>query len=171
MARAAVMLDPVIEHRHPCAMLSGPAVTDIAHTIQLAVAPVFLLAGIGGILNVLAGRLQRVVDRSRFLATLHGESTGAEHERHVWELRLIDRRIKVVSASIALSVASAIAVCLLVALLFVASLAQLRAAVPVAILFVLAMMLLTAGLVSFAYEVRLAIINVRVPRELLEKDT
>lgn len=151
-------------------MLSGPAVTDIAHTIQLAVAPVFLLAGIGGILNVLAGRLQRVVDRSRFLATLHGESTGAEHARHVWELRLIDRRIKVVSASIALSVASAIAVCLLVALLFVASLAQLRAGVPVAILFVLAMMMLTAGLIAFAYEVRLAIINVRVPRELLEKD-
>jgi len=151
-------------------MLNGPAVTDIAHTIQLAVAPVFLLAGISGILNVMAGRLQRVVDRSRQLAALHGASSGAEHERHVWELRLIDRRITVVSAAIALSVASALAVCLLVAMLFIASLADIRAGVSVAILFVLAMALLTAALVLFLIEVRLAIRGIRVPQELLEHD-
>ena len=45
-------------------MISGE---DIARTIQLAIAPVFLLAGIGAFLNVIAGRLNRVVDRSRFL--------------------------------------------------------------------------------------------------------
>jgi len=44
-----------------------PAISSIAQTIQLAIAPVFLLAGIGSILNVLAGRLARVVDRSRVL--------------------------------------------------------------------------------------------------------
>lgn len=151
-------------------MLTGPAVTDIAHTIQLAVAPVFLLAGIAGILNVMAGRLQRVVDRSRLLAALHADSTGAEHQRHVWELRLIDRRIKVVSLAITLCVGSAIAICLVVAVLFIASLAELKAGVVVAVMFVLAMLLLTAGLTLFALEVRIAIRSITVPIELLERD-
>ena len=44
-----------------------PAVNEIAHLISLAIAPVFLLAGIGSILNVLAARLARVVDRARRL--------------------------------------------------------------------------------------------------------
>ncbi len=42
-------------------------VSTIAHLIQLAIAPVFLLAGIAGLLNVLASRLARVVDRGRSL--------------------------------------------------------------------------------------------------------
>lgn len=147
---------------------TGPAVTDIAHTIQLVVAPIFLLAGIGSILNVMAGRLQRAVDRSRLLATLHPASVGEEHERHVWELRLMDRRIKLVTLGIALSVCSAIAVCLVVALMFVASLAELRAGVPVAVLFVLAMLLLTIALILFVFEVRLATRAIRIPAELLE---
>ena len=55
--------------RHARTMADPAAqISDIAHTIQLAVAPVFMLAGIGSFLNVLTGRLDRVVDRARFLA-------------------------------------------------------------------------------------------------------
>ena len=42
-------------------------VSAIAQTIQLSLAPVFMLAAIGQILNVLAGRLARVIDRARIL--------------------------------------------------------------------------------------------------------
>ena len=42
-------------------------VTAASHVIQQAVAPVFLLTGIGAILSVLTGRLGRVVDRFRVL--------------------------------------------------------------------------------------------------------
>ena len=42
--------------------------TNVAHVIQLAVAPVFLLTGIGAILSVLTGRLGRLVDRFRVLS-------------------------------------------------------------------------------------------------------
>ena len=89
-------------------MLDLPAISNIAQTIQLAIAPVFLLAGIGAILNVLAGRLARVVDRSRVLEELHAASTGEEHQRTVVELRIIDRRMRLANAAIALMVASAI---------------------------------------------------------------
>jgi hypothetical protein len=44
----------------------NPAVSigDVSHAIQLALAPVFLLTGIAGILNVMAGRLARIIDLS-----------------------------------------------------------------------------------------------------------
>jgi hypothetical protein len=41
--------------------------TDVAHVIQVAVAPVFLLSGICGMLSVLGTRLGPIVDRSRTL--------------------------------------------------------------------------------------------------------
>jgi hypothetical protein len=39
--------------------------TIIAHVIQLAVAPVFLLSGVAALLSVMASRLARVIDRAR----------------------------------------------------------------------------------------------------------
>jgi len=150
-------------------MLETTAVSTIAQTIQLSVAPVFLLAGIGAILNVMAGRLGRVVDRARMLEQLHPKSTGPEHERHVWELRLLDRRITVINAAISVIVMSAIAVCLLVALLFVAELTHLEIGNAVAIVFVLSMALLILSLGLFLLEIRLALRSIRIREELLER--
>ena len=45
--------------------VNGIEVVDIAHAIQLALAPVFLLSGIWVFLGVLASRLARIVDRAR----------------------------------------------------------------------------------------------------------
>lgn len=147
-----------------------PAISSIAQTIQLAIAPVFLLAGIGALLNVLAGRLARIVDRSRVLETLHAGSEGEEHQRHVDELRIVDRRMRLTNTAIALIVASAITVCTLVALLFITQLAGLPFRVAVTIAFVLGMMLLIAGLVLFLVEINLALKYLHVREELLERD-
>ena len=46
-------------------MSQAVVVSAIAHQIQMAVAPVFLLAGIGAFLNVMAQRLARTVERDR----------------------------------------------------------------------------------------------------------
>ena len=73
-------------------MPTMPAVTTIAQTIQLSLAPVFMLAAIGQILNVLAGRLARVIDRARALESLLGEIDGDEAARRKWELKLLDER-------------------------------------------------------------------------------
>lgn len=43
------------------------SISALAEIIQIAVAPVFLLAGIAGFLNVMSGRLGRIVDRGRVL--------------------------------------------------------------------------------------------------------
>jgi len=151
-------------------VLDLPTISSIAQTIQLAIAPVFLLAGIGAILNVLAGRLARVVDRSRVLEELHASSTGEEHHRYVLELRVVDRRMRLTNAAIALIVASAIVVCLLVALLFITQLAGFPFRVAVAIAFVVGMALLIAGLVLFLIEINIALRGLRVREELLERE-
>jgi hypothetical protein len=150
--------------------MQAPMISTVAATIQISIAPVFLLAGIAGILNVLVGRMARVVDRARKLEQLHPVSTGVEHERHVWELRLIDRRLSVINTSIWLCVASAIAICLVVALLFGAEIVHLDIGVVVAAAFIASMLLLTAGLVAFLVEVRLSVQAVHVREELLERD-
>ena len=150
-------------------MFELPAVSSIAQTIQLAIAPVFLLAGIGAILNVLAGRLARVVDRSRVLEALHAESVGEVHRRYVLELRVVDRRMRLANAAIALIVASAIVVCLLVALLFITQIIDLPLRQAVAVAFVLGMALLIAGLILFLVEINLALRSLHVREELLER--
>lgn len=151
-------------------MSLSPAVTTIAQTIQLSVSPVFLLAGLGAMLNVIAGRLGRVVDRARALEALHPRSTGPEHDRHVWELRLLDRRMAVINAALFLCVASAILICSVVALLFVAELINLRIGTVLAVMFIVAMLLLIAGLVMFMIEVRLSLRATHVRVELLERE-
>lgn len=148
----------------------NPGFDTIAQAIQLAIAPVFMLAGIGALLNVLAGRLSRVVDRARQLEALHPRTTGPEHDRHVWELRLLDRRITLINRGLALAVSSSVMVCVVVALMFVAGLVRLRLGTWVAGSFILAMALLTAALITFLIEVRLSLRAIHIRAELLEHD-
>ena len=151
-------------------MLAAPNLSTVAETIQVAIAPVFLLAGIGALLNVVTGRLARVIDRSRNLEAMHPRSTGPEHDRHVWELRRIDRRVRIINNAIALATASGVAVCAVVALLFTAELLHLRIGRTIAIMFILAMALLIASLICFLIEVRLSVKVTRVRAELLERE-
>jgi hypothetical protein len=145
-----------------------PAAADLAHTIQLAVAPVFLLSGIGAFLNVLAGRLSRIIDRARHIGTTMAPAGDPEHERQVWELRLLDRRIRLASLAIALCTMSAVLICLVVGGLFVADNSRWLVGRYVAIGFIAAMVLLIVGLVCFLLEVRIAYRTIRVRAELLE---
>lgn len=145
----------------------SPEVISIAQAIQLSVSPVFMLTGIGALLNLLAGRLARVVDRSRALEALHPRSMGPEHDRHVSELRLLDRRMGNINHALFLAVSSAVMTCLVVAMLFVAVLATLPIGQYVALSFILAMILLIASLALFMVEVRMSLRAIRIRDELL----
>jgi Protein of unknown function (DUF2721) len=139
------------------AMADIGAYDSIATTIQSAVAPVFLFAGIGGILNVIGSRLSRSVDRARVLETLHGQSSGSEYRNYASELKLLERRIRHSNWATTLCVASALAVCLVVVLLFVSQLLSLNFGDAIALIFVLAMVLLAGGLISFLTEIQIAV--------------
>ena len=76
----------------------------IAQTIQLALAPVFMLVAIGNIMNILSTRLGRIVDRSRHLQDRHVETEGPDHDEVVREIRAIARRIHLITRAIFLLV-------------------------------------------------------------------
>lgn len=71
-------------------MQSAADVTTVAHVIQLAVAPVFLLTGVGAILAVTTNRLARIVDRSRVL----NNSNDQEQLAHKVEMAMLTRRAR-----------------------------------------------------------------------------
>ena len=146
----------------------APAPANIAHTISLAIAPAFLLAGIGSLLNVVAQRLGRAVDRARVIEARFAELVGAEHDRAVGELRTLDRRMTLANWSVLLCTSAAVLVCLVIASLFLAQLFGRGYGRAIAIAFVFAMTLLITGLGVFLFEVRLGLLSVRVRVELLE---
>ena len=144
-----------------------PQVTQVAQTIQLALAPVFLLAGIGAFLNVCAGRLARVIDRARLVEQLVLKTRGREHDRFVEEIRKLDRRMSVVNAAIFLTVASGASVCLVVILLFASELFHGHMGRPIALLFIVSMLLQAAAFVTFMIEIRLAARTIHIRNEVL----
>jgi magnesium-transporting ATPase (P-type) len=145
----------------------SPAISTIADAIQASLSPVFMLAGIGALLNVLAGRLSRVIDRARALERVHHEIDGQERQRAVRELRLLARRMSIINLALFLVVASAVMTCLVVAMLFVAVLLKFHIGQYVAAGFILAMALLIAGLIAFIVEVRVSSRAIRIREELL----
>ena len=142
----------------------------IAHTIQLALAPVFLLVAIGNIMNILATRLSRIVDRARHLQARHGETSGAEHDVVVAEIRSIDRRIHYVGRAIRLLVVSALTIGFTVALLFLEEIAKIDMQQVAAGTFLIAIGLLMWALTLFLRETQIAAAMLRIPRDLLELD-
>lgn len=150
-------------------LLPSPGSLTIAHTIQLVVAPVFLLSGIGALLNVFTLRLNRVVDRARHIEGRFNELAGQEHDRAVWELRILDRRMTLISASITLCTVSAVTVSLVVAGLFIARLLGGGFGRTVAGLFITSMAALIVALLLFLFEIRLANRTLRIRHELLER--
>jgi uncharacterized membrane protein (DUF485 family) len=136
--------------------------SDIPQAIQLALAPAFLLTGVAGLLNVMAGRLARIIDRGRSL--LEGErriaDPGPMLER---EIRHLDRRRKLTSSAITACTLSALLTCLVIVMLFVETLMGLPLMGAVGVLFVLATLTLVFGLGCFLREVHLATQTVRLP--------
>jgi MFS family permease len=147
---------------------SETSVANVAEVIQLALAPVFLLAGIGAFLNVCAGRLSRIVDRARTIEPNLLSSRGAEHERWLREIRVLDRRMALVSRAIFFSVLSAVLICSVVVLLFAASLAGAHFGTAIALLFIACMISVGIGFAIFLVETRVGSRSVRIRHELLD---
>jgi uncharacterized membrane protein len=137
-------------------------VVDIAHAIQLAVAPVFLLSGIGVMLGVLTNRLARIVDRARKVEESLRQATAHDIPESRVQLGVASRRARYINASITLCTIAALLIALVVALLFSSTFVPISLAVYVAALFVVAMIALVGALVSFLIEVRIATAALRI---------
>lgn len=132
-------------------------VSTVAHVIQLAVAPVFLLAGVGALLGVLTNRLSRVIDRFHALERdLVAEPSRDHRQQTQTTIISLARRARLIHWAITLCTVCDLLVCLVIAALFIG--AELHVELPstIASLFIAAMLALIAGLVCFLQEIALA---------------
>ncbi len=127
--------------------------TNVAHVIQLAVAPVFLLTGIGAILSVLTGRLGRLVDRFRALS----ETREPLLPKQARELEILALRAAWVHWAITLCTASALFIAIVIGALFMGAVVDLNPSRVVSILFITAMSSLIIGLGCFLREISLSV--------------
>jgi hypothetical protein len=127
-------------------------VTIVAHVIQQAVAPVFLLTGVGAILSVLTNRLARVVDRFRSL----NDSSEDVRTAHKMEIETLSRRARLIHWAISLCTICALFICIVIAALFVGSEMGIDPSGTISILFIAAMLALISGLLCFLREIALA---------------
>jgi len=132
-------------------------IDELAHLIQLSIAPVFLLTGIGTLLNVLSGRLARIIDRARVLEQRLETPEIPHSPAIVKELRILERRGKLIYHAIKLSTSSALLVCIVIAALFASSMLHYSIRLAVIGLFIAAMAASIVSLTLFLREVYFAI--------------
>jgi hypothetical protein len=141
-------------------MITELPVTTIAHAIQLAVAPVFLLTGVASILSVLTNRLGRIIDRSRIL---RGRSMPAykTNQDIQAELKSLKRRARLIHWAIGLCTACLLLICSVVAVLFLSSFIALNMTAVIASLFIVAMLCLIMALLNLICEIYMATSHIR----------
>ena len=142
--------------RRGATMTTLQGTTALAQAVQLSVAPVFLLAGVGATLNVLASRLGRIIDRARIMEEKlpHGSADEAHHVHE--RLRVLSKRATLIGRAIGLCVVCGLLVSLVVTGLFVSAAVGFNLAAPIAIAFVVALLSLAAAMVYFLREVFIA---------------
>jgi hypothetical protein len=136
-------------------------ITDIARTIELSVAPVFLLTALGTILGVLSNRLGRVVDRARVLMALQ-EGMVAGSLPPDEEIAILGRRRVLVNRAITFATVAALLVCLVIAFAFLGLLLGKNFGDVMAWLFIAAMASFITSLLSFLREIVLTVSTVRL---------
>jgi MFS family permease len=144
--------------------ITDTGIAALSHIIQVSVAPVFLLTGIGSILGVLANRLGRIVDRARFLESRPNDPKQFDNQLVQTELLRLAERKRWINRAITLCTVCALLVCTVIATLFVGAFVSMEIGVVVAGLFVLSMLALIAGLICFLREIYVAVHKERTPR-------
>jgi VIT1/CCC1 family predicted Fe2+/Mn2+ transporter len=134
---------------------------DISHLIQGALAPVFLLSGVGVTLSVMTGRLARAVDRARHLEDLLTRHPADARQIHE-DLKVLAQRTRCINAAITMCGCSAVLIALVVITLFANAFFGTGLEGTIALLFVGAMIFITGAYVAFLAEVHLATRSLRI---------
>jgi hypothetical protein len=139
-----------------------PDIADLPRAIQLALAPVFLLGGIAGLLGVMTGRLARIMDRGRAFAEGQVSFLFADPASMALERRTLEPRRHLTSVAITATTIAALLVCVVIAELFVEVMLQTSLKWLISASFAGAMLALVVGLAFFLREVHLGMRTVRI---------
>ena len=140
----------------------GPQIAEVGEVVRLAVAPVFLLSGVGVTLTLLAGRLARVVDRARALELGESKTHESELDELGSRLSTLALRARLLGRAITLCTICALLVSMVVVALFLGALLNFHLSVVIAVLFIVAMLSFIGGLTLFLREVFVATRTLRI---------
>ena len=125
---------------------------SLSKAIQLSVAPVFLLAGIGALMNVISGRLARIVDNAlKTKAALDAGEMVDEREQVGYR-----RRMQLTIRAIEMLTAATLLISAVVAVMFFSVISRVNLTLVVVPLFITAMLLVMTASICFLREVRMA---------------
>lgn len=136
----------------------APDLATVTHSIQLAVAPVFLLTAVSGMIGAVAGRLARIIDRARFLENrLEAGGLAAAKITPIYrELRELGQRGWLVNACLALLTLCALLIGLTIVLLFLGETVELPILKIATVSFLSGVVCFLSALVCFLGETLLA---------------
>jgi hypothetical protein len=137
-------------------------INDVPQAIQLALGPVFLLTGIAGTLNVMTGRLARIIDRARYLTERDAPPKNFTAAAMQAELQSLEQRRRWAGAAITACTLAALLVCMVIATLFLEVVLDARLMGLAGVLFTGSTVALVAGLSFFLREVHLASRSIRI---------
>jgi len=131
---------------------------EIVDLIQLAVAPVFLLAGVAGLLNVFIGRLTRIIDKlekmdASLVAKQKKDETYEEDKRAIKRREFLVMRMQNTNLAIFFATATGLMVALVILSVFATTLFSYHIEFTISIFFILAMVFLIIALLLFLKEI------------------
>ena len=136
---------------------------DVAHLIQIALTPIFLISAVGVILNVMTSRLARIVDRARTIEDRIRvkDFSGGIKDTHDM-LRVLARRARHMNRAITLITVAALLIALVVVMLFLNAFLRWDLSQFIAIMFIGTMLTMAGALLEFLIEVRIATDSLRI---------
>jgi hypothetical protein len=137
-------------------------ISAIAHVIQLAIAPVFLISGVATLLSVLANRLGRIVDRARVLEAKFELPEEAKRTHMLEELARLSKRARLVNLAITFGAVCALLICVTIATLFTGTFLPVKLSRVITAQFIAAMFSLVLALMAFLREVIIATRALRI---------
>ena len=141
----------------------------ISQIMQAAVSPVFLLTGVGALLNVLSGRLRRIIDRLRFLQRYIDITDGEDKSVMLMNRRQSIVRMRLMYISIFFCTLAGLMICMVVAALFIGGINQFSLNAFISVLFVVCMICLIISFILLSFEIFLATKTTR--RNLIKTET
>jgi hypothetical protein len=128
---------------------------ELSQIISQATAPAFLLGAMAGLVSVLIGRLNRIIDRTNALTAVRDEDPARGHLR--MDIPRLERRAKLVNKAIEFAVISGIFTTLLVLIAFASAFVGVGHAYAAALLFMLAVGSFGISLIYLWAEVRISL--------------
>ena len=125
----------------------------------MAITPVILLSGVGGLMITLTNRLARVVDRTQALAEQARKAANASEERVLLEsqLDILWRRSRLVQRAVMCAGLSMLLACVLVMVIFLDAVMAREFTVEMVVIFVASILCLIAALVAFLRDIVVAL--------------